>query len=217
MRKHVLGAALTALLALAALAAPAAASASPVLEYAGWGVEVPVGEPITGSSTNLRFYNGANSMSCNETILDGSVAANSGSEVVAEFNTASFTNNGGKCPIESLGAWAEVESRNTPWCLSSTALGVASLKSCGAEPLTLAITLYSSGGTRFSTCVFTAKELAATYKNVNWEPLKLLIGGQPITRQIKPTCTWGPSTWYLSGSFELTTEGGEFGTELEVN
>jgi len=89
MRKHLFTTALVGLLALAALAVPAAASASPVLDY-GWNEAVPAGEPMEQSSSWFEFTGGS-TIFCEHAELAGTVSANSGSEIVQEITSGSFT------------------------------------------------------------------------------------------------------------------------------
>lgn len=219
MRKYLFTTALVSLLAMAALAVPALATASPVLTYEG-GEEVPTEAPMVASSSNLTLYNGAGTaevFACPDNVLEGTVTANSGSEVLDEVSAASFTNSGGGLPPNGTacswyyGDTVVVDQPSVPWCLGSTVFGTATLRSCGSGQLSVRTRIYSGNTQIVADCHYATEALSLSYSVM--QPNTLTINsGQTMPKQ-KGSGVACPGGGAVSGSFTIASEG----RELQLN
>jgi hypothetical protein len=209
MRRYLFGGVLPALLALVVLAAPAAASASPKLEYAGGG-EVPVGASVKAASTNLQFISGTGNIECGRDVLEGPLAANTGSNIVDEVTSTSFTSSSGssKCfsTIASGTVSVVINVVSMPLCLSSTTLGSATLRPCGSSPFELNLQLYNSSNVLLCNGYYGLEKLEATYSK-GTSPLTLTMNsGSIVKRSGNVIC---PSSFRPSGYFTVTSGGNQ--------
>ena len=147
--------------------------------------------------------------------FDGSVAANSGSEIAVEIDSLSFQSTLGNEKCSGSGLPVAIDEPNLPWCLRSTALGVASFESCDSETaLGFRLRMYNSNGTLLATCQYTAEKLDASYEFGDVALTMWFNAGQKFTKQsggiaCYPSLTIIPD---INGP-ELTSEG----NTLEVN
>jgi hypothetical protein len=109
--------------AIAIVLAPASAfgANSPELTY-------PTGTPLAAES-KIQAVNvgeaqltwGGNTINCSSAKWKGKLTKNTGSELEADVESASFNSGAGKCSTSTLGASLATATENgTPWCLRST-------------------------------------------------------------------------------------------------
>jgi len=192
-------------LALAAFAAMAVvasmASASPHLTETP-NVTVPVGAKIIGTNdTHITFTGGSGNVTCEKSVLTGTLTENSGTSIKGNIESASFTNkDGGACSSTFPfipGFTVDVE--NLPYCLTSEAGDTFTVRggACGAAAKNLKFTLTSS-----LNCTYETASISGTF-NTNAD-LTTAFSEQTFTRTAGGFLC--PNSGRLDGAYNVFTD-----------
>lgn len=155
------------------------ASAKPVLELSAGGVALEVGTPIATSSSGMIIRTSGGNITCDESVMEGTVTANISTEADLQFTSATFRGTHHFPQCESTLALGEptVTVTGLPWSLSLTKKGNGKFKGAkkGKEARARFTLVFPEG-----TCVMEGKagtdafELPLTEEPV---PLELSLDG----------------------------------------
>jgi hypothetical protein len=187
----------------ASLVVAASASAATLTLRTAAGA-LPVGAPITASSTDFTFTTaGGGELTCDLTTLTGTLSSNSSAQDAVSLTGGSFSGEGegSPCPTTSGYGPAVVEALNFPWTVELGANGHVKVKA--HRKATFKAT-FTAGGKQGS-CVYETSKVAGAFNRSG--PLVLNAAGQRFSLSKKGSVGQCPKSGTVSGEFAFSSSG----------
>lgn len=165
---------------------------------------LPVGAPITASSTDFRFTSGGGGeLACDLTTLTGTLSSNGSARDAVSLSAGSFSGEveGSPCATTSGYGPAVVEVVNFPWTVELGAKGLVKVKA--ARKATFKATFTADG--KQGSCVYETSKVAGAFTPAG--PVVLNASGQRFSLNKKGSSSRCPGSGTVSGEFAFSSAG----------